>query len=78
MAFEVLCLGSKIIQIITFISNTFRGCFMSIQICSMHIQNTLGGSWASVLCSYWLIPSLMHFFLALATSWRHQVLLDVH
>jgi hypothetical protein len=27
---------------------------------------------------YWLIPSLGHFFVALATSWRRQVLLYVH
>jgi hypothetical protein len=25
--------------------------------------------------SHWVIPSLAHFFIALATSWKHQVLL---
>jgi hypothetical protein len=28
--------------------------------------------------SYWLIPSLVHFFIALAKSWRRQVLLCAH
>jgi hypothetical protein len=58
---------------------------MHIQICSMRIQNTPVATSSSVLCSYWLIqrrggsylqiPSLAHFFHALTTSWRHQVLL---
>jgi hypothetical protein len=28
--------------------------------------------------SHWLIPSLGHFFLALATSWKRHVLLYAH
>ena len=50
--------------------------------CSMRIQNTLGATSSSILCSYWLtqrrdgsywlIPSLAHFLVALATSRRRQ------
>jgi hypothetical protein len=49
------CLGSKSVQIIIFVLNTLRGCSVRIQIRSMRIQNTLGATSASNLCSYWLI-----------------------
>jgi hypothetical protein len=42
LVFKVLMLRSKISQIIIFILNTLRGCFMYIQICSVRIQNTPG------------------------------------
>jgi hypothetical protein len=46
-----------------------------IQICSMQIQNTPGATSAWILCSYAQFGAL---FIALATSWRRQVLLYVH
>jgi hypothetical protein len=75
---KFLCLGSKNIQIIIFILNTLRGC-------SMRIQNTPRATQQE---SYWLIqgeanligchPVECIFFLALAVSWRRQVLLYAH
>ncbi len=56
---------------------------MRIQICSIHVQNTLGATSALILLVnsrrgesyYWLIPSSVHFFVALVTSRRRQVLI---
>jgi hypothetical protein len=56
---------------------------MHIQISSICVENTKGGTSVSILSSYWLIqrrggsycliPSLAHFCLALVTPWRRQV-----
>jgi hypothetical protein len=82
---KLLWLSSKLSRIIIFILNTPRGCSMQIQICSMRIKNTQRATSAWILLvnsrrgkSYWLIPSLALFFVALATSRRHQMLLYAH
>jgi hypothetical protein len=74
---KFICLGSKLIQII----NLFWIC-LEDAVCAFKILES-NSTWILLVNTrrgetYWLIPSLVHFFIALATSLRRQVLLYGH
>jgi hypothetical protein len=82
LAFEVLMLRFQNHSNYNFILYTFRGYIFKSAPCAFRIlqkQNNINPLilWANSRRggSNKLIPSLTHFCLALATSWRHQILL---
>ncbi len=79
---KFLCLDSEIIQIIIFIFNDMLRGPLSAH--SKHSRSNISINSLFLLAnssrdgSYWLIPSLAHFFLAVATSWSTKMLLYAH
>ncbi len=76
LVLKFVCLDSKTFKwSFLFSIGTLRGSSVCIKTCSARIRSCLGAMSAWILCSH---AQFGTFFVALATLWRHQVLLYAH